>query len=247
MKKPSQDNNSFPQDITADAGMKNDEEKTIGELMREMNIPQAGISASKTDHESLQDSQKPVLIETKDADINSKRRTKILKLKEKKSENEKNPKKLKDLDFMLLINSLRKLVNIFREREDKKLNVLIHEGAEGAIMQSANAIERILSEEKTDFAGLDAEIKKIISSLEMIGTGRQRGGLREDTENLAKAKLVLGQIELGCHDVIIRTVKDGSPEIKMIMASIGKLFNVAQEKKFYVSKFLTDFDGFHRR
>lgn len=247
MKKPFQDNSGSARDIAADAGMKNDEEKTIGELMREMNISQAGISASKTTGGSVLDPQKPVSIGTKDADINSKRKTKIVELNEKKSENEKNQKKLKDMDFMLLINSLRKLVNILRERGDKNLNVLIRESAESAIMQSANAIERILSEEKTDFADLDAEIKKIISSLEMIGTGRQRGGLREDTENLAKAKLVLGQIELGCHDVIIRTVKDGSPEIKMIMASIGKLFNVAQEKKFYVSKLLTDFDGFHRR
>ena len=248
MKKPLQSGNNFLGMGTAmDAGGKNDEDKTIGELMREMNMPQAEVSASKTGNGSVCDPEKKISIGMEEADIDSKRRTKVEELDEKTAKNEKTAQRLKKEDFMLLVNSLRKLVDILREREEKRLNVLIREGAESAIMQSANAIERILSIDRIDFADLDNQIKEIISALEMVGGGRQRGGLREDTENLAKAKLVLGQIELGCHDVIIRTVKDGSREIKMIMASIGKLFNIAQAKKFYVSKLLADFDSFHRR
>lgn len=233
-----------------EAGLR-DENKTIGELMREMNMSKAATSGSKTNKNTASDIPnsipKSALDVIKDTDINSKRKTKVKELKEKDSKKGKKKTKLEKQDFILLINSLRKLVNILRERDDKKLNILICESADSVIMQGANAVEKMLDGDSIDFTDFNTEIKKITSALEMIGSERRRAGLREDTENLAKTKLALDQIELGCHDVIIRTVKDGSSEIKTTMSSIGKLFNVAQAKKIHVAKLIADFDGFHRR
>lgn len=228
-----------------------DEDRTIGELIREMNVPQAGTSVSKNESRAIADSEKKGPDDPghdqKKKSIGSKRRTVVVgseEAKAAKEETETNPAKR---NFELLINSLRKLVNHLREREDGRLNALVPEGVAGTIMQGTNAIDKLLGEKKMDFAELNKEIMGIVSAMETIGSPHKQGGVREDTENLGRVKIALGQIELGCHDVIIRTAKDDSPEIKTTMASIGKLFNIAQAKKFNVAKLIADFDGFHRR
>ncbi|MFA6097139.1 MAG: hypothetical protein WC788_05930 [Candidatus Paceibacterota bacterium] len=228
-----------------------DENKTIGELMREMNIPQAGTAISGADQANMPDPGKadPAVIidETKKGGVDSKRRTMIKESKEDESGKDIEEIKPGKRNFELLINSLRKLVNYLREREDGKLNAIVPDGVAGTIMQGTNAIDKLLGEDKLDFAELNAGIMKIVSAVETIGSPRRQGGVREDTENLLRIKIALGQIELGCHDVIIRTAKDGSPEIKTTMISIGKLFNIVQAEKIRVAKLIADFDGFHRR
>jgi hypothetical protein len=219
--------------------------------MREMNMPQAGTAVSGTDQVNMPDSGEadPAVIidETKKGNIDSKRRTVVKESKEDDSGKDIEEIKPGKRNFELLINSLRKLVNYLREREDGKLNAIVPENVAGTIMQSVNAIDKLLGEDKLDFAELNAEIMKIVSAIETIGSPRRQGGVREDTENLLRVKIALGQIELGCHDVIIRTVKDGSPEIQTTMLSVGKLFNIVQAKKIRVAKLIADFDGFHRR
>lgn len=228
-----------------------EDKRSIGELIREMNIPQAGIPGAKAVFEAPPDlPQKPsdpVGGKAKE-DKQDARRTQVIESKIEVETGKKGKVPgLEKQNFELLINSLRQFVHVLREREGNRLNVLIPKDKSGIITKSTNVIERMLGEENADFAEFNAEIAKITSALETIGSTRQRGGAREDTKNLERAKVSLGQIELGCHNVIIGTRKDGSLEIKAVMASVGKLFDVAQAKKLYVAQLLAAFDEFHRR
>ncbi|MFZ2970637.1 MAG: hypothetical protein WA063_05805 [Minisyncoccia bacterium] len=228
-----------------------EDKRSIGEMIREMNIPQTGTPGAKAVFEAPPDLPKPILKPAGDKaeeDKQNARKTQVIKAKqEEETGKEGKGSGLEKQNFELLINSLRQFVHVLREREGNRLNVLIPKDKSGIITKSTNVIERMLGEKNADFAEFNAEIMKITSALETIGSTRQRGGAREDTKNLGRAKVSLGQIELGCHNVIIGTKKDGSSEIKAVMASVGKLFDVAQAKKLYITQLLAAFDEFHRR
>lgn len=229
------------------AGSLDDDDKTIGELIREMNMPKKDEGFSgETDPAFSQGSEMDVHTYKIDASsADSRRKTEVKGSEEIAGEGLGT--NYEKQHFSELIWALRKFMSSLHEREIKKLNSLLPHGEEGIITQSVNVLEKLLDKNDFDPAELNAQILNIISSLEKIGSVRQKHGIIEDTENLIMIELNLHLVEEGCHTVLIKSVKDGSAGSKAITSSIGKLFSVVQNKKVFVAGLVAAFDKFRRR
>lgn len=231
------------------SGALDDDDKTIGELIREMNVPkkeEGAASDTGTEAAFFQEPEQDLHIDKNSETDDLKRRT-VVEEAERGAAKENVDADHEKLHFEELIWALRKFMSSLHERGIKKLNPLLPEGEEGIITQNVNQMEKLLDRNDPNPADLNIQIVNITSSLNKIGTVRQKHGIVEDTENLIMIESNLHSVEEGCHTALIRSVKDGSAGSKTLNASVGKLFDVAQKKKIFVAGLVASFDKFRRR
>ena len=167
----------------------------------------------------------------------------------KETKKEKQEIKIEKQYFEKLSSSLKKLVYVLRERENKNLNKLLQGEDTDRIVVSVNAIEDILSKEKSDINSLEIRMINIISVIENIGSVRNGRAIRENTENLRMIGLNLNQIEEGsqsfCDNLLKITRKDSLGAEKTI-GLLNRLFDISKEKRSYITKLANTLEKYER-
>ena len=154
--------------------------------------------------------------------------------------------KIEKRHFELFLESLKKLASALRERDEKRLNALLPPESVGQIARGARTIEDLLSAKKTDAGSVKSEIAKVTMAVEMIGSVRQHGAIREDTDNLGRTRYCLGQVEEGSRAAMFGCLRSSSEDVKTIAGALEHLFDTVQKKRSYIARLADAFSGYRR-
>ena len=161
-----------------------------------------------------------------------------LKKEEELPDKEKQEIKIEKRRFDKLLDSAIKLRNILNDRTSKRLNPLLPDGGAQRIGQAVNEIGEILSKKSTDIDSLNAQILKIITTIDKIGSIRPRGQIREDPDSLKRLVFCLSQVADGSGSAI-RNIVDLDPlQTEKTKKLLHGLFGKTQDKKNYVVRLL---------
>jgi len=167
----------------------------------------------------------------------------------KEAKKEKQGIEIEKQYFEKLSSSLKKLVYVLRERENKNLNKLLQKEDTDRIVVSVNAIEDILSKEKSDINGLETRMINIISVIDNIGSVRNGRAIRENTENLKMIGLNLNQIEEGSQyfrDNLLKITRKDSLGAEKTIGLLNRLFDIAKGKRSYVMRLANTLEKYER-
>ena len=167
----------------------------------------------------------------------------------KETKKEKQDIEIEKQYFEKLSSSLKRLVYVLRERENKNLNKLLQGKDTDRIVVSVIAIEDILSKEKSDINSLEIRMINIISVIENIGSVRNGRAIRENTENLRMIGLNLNQIEEGSQyfrDNLLKITRKDSLGVEKTIGLLNRLSDIAKGKRSYITRLANTLEKYER-
>jgi hypothetical protein len=145
-----------------------------------------------------------------------------------------------------LINSTKKVSNIFNKRSDEKLNLLIDEGNLGKMQSSISKIEDIFGKKEFSADGLSQEIKKINESIESIGTAPRGKSVKENVESLTALCSGLKTLGDEARNLSNASVIKENEDIRTIRESLWKLDESCKKSYAFVARSRASLENFFR-
>lgn len=169
------------------------------------------------------------------------------KLPEDSEINEADKEQLDRLKTNLydLAEAVKKLYIGFSERDKDNFNPLIYPEDIGKLLSSAQGLENIADNLKTDESYLSGAISKITQVIEEIGNASQRGGVNEDEDSLTRMSYLLSDIENQCDTVLNVAGTIDNFDTASLRASVSRLLESTQDKRLFVGRKLEAFRDYN--